>query len=74
MVEADLDTTLRKWGNGVGVFFPAEITRKLRAEPGARVHIHIEYDPPRNNPGNLPTWEGRRSVDIDAILDEDLGA
>ena len=74
MEEADIDASVRPWGNSLGIIIPAEIARQLHLRPGESVQVNLRHTPARNSADALPKWNFVTDVDIDAILDEEFGA
>lgn len=73
MAEADLDTTIRTWGNSYGIIIPADVARRLHIKPGEPIHVKMTYTPECNDADALPKWRLGTMPDIDAIVDEELG-
>lgn len=74
MEEADLDASVRPWGNSLGIIIPAEIARRLHLRPGESVQVKLRHTPDRNSADALPKWDFVTDVDIDAILDDEFRA
>lgn len=72
MPSVELDTHLKAWGNSFGILVPADIARRLQAEPGAKLHVVIQHDLPRNDASRLPSFHWGGTYDIDEVLAEDL--
>ena len=72
MAEAELDTNLRTWGNSYGIVIPVAVARQLNLKPGAKVHVRLSHDLPRNDASRLTTYDFPVDFDIDEILEKEL--
>lgn len=71
MAKAELDTQVKAWGNSYGLTLPKAMADALGLQPGAHVHVTIQYEAARNDSRRLPKLDVPHRPTKEVLDEED---